>query len=361
MQKKYKVYGITCVATFILTTILLFSISILYGPYIDGGGLVKSGRYSSNKFGPNNSQSSFLKNYYVFSEGVKGYNKYYDVVVLGDSFASGMYATDTPLNFPNFINEELGLSVLVLHFNHSSVDDVLASEVFRKTPPKFFIYESIERMSLGHLEVMPLTYSDKSMQVESKAIHIPIKRSERSFSRKVDSFKKETLDLSVGASVLEKFFSKNKKNYIHRLNQNRLFSSKEQNLILLYDDDYLNKKRTVEKHQENMKSLGLYLTEMKSQIEKNQFTQFISMIIPDKSSAYKRFVPEFTGGNCIKSSELMATYGDFILPTDLFVDRAIDQGVQDFYRPDDTHWSYEGTEIISNALIDLMIELSNET
>jgi len=102
--------------------------------------LTRMGGYLENEFGWNAPQEHFAKPMFDMARSIEDYKRYYDVVVLGDSFSENQSH-----GWQNYFARESGLSVITFRLGRVKPDDILNSQVYRKQPPKLFIYQIVER------------------------------------------------------------------------------------------------------------------------------------------------------------------------------------------------------------------------
>ena len=90
------------------------------------GDLTRMGGYAERDFGWNIPRN-VLSNDFSLSGT---YDRYYDIVVLGDSFSkSGMWQA--------FLTEKRNLTFTTLHWDDITVEGVINNNIFKTTPPKF--------------------------------------------------------------------------------------------------------------------------------------------------------------------------------------------------------------------------------
>jgi hypothetical protein len=75
------------------------------------GDLARVGGYAENDFGPIAPQAAFDQNLFKVTTDLKDYDKYYDVVVLGDSFSVDQVSRR--FGWQNYFINRTGLSMIV--------------------------------------------------------------------------------------------------------------------------------------------------------------------------------------------------------------------------------------------------------
>ncbi len=123
----------------------LSSIGYLNQPLV--GDLTRIGGFRENDFGWNAFQLEYSEVLYDSIEQLNDFNKYYDVVVLGDSFTF----LDQNRSWLNFLVDKTGFSVAAFHQKKFEIVDILNSPQFVKSPPRLFIYQSVERGIINNI------------------------------------------------------------------------------------------------------------------------------------------------------------------------------------------------------------------
>ena len=116
----------------VLSGMTILALTALYIQPIDGN-LTRMGGYSERDFGWTIPQKSLVNK----SANHKTYDKYYDIVVYGDSFSKQEL-------WQSFLSEKTGFSFLTLYWDETPIEDVLSNPTFISKPPKLFIFETGE-------------------------------------------------------------------------------------------------------------------------------------------------------------------------------------------------------------------------
>jgi hypothetical protein len=94
------------------------------------GDLTRMGGYAERDFGYNMPRQTLAGGTVLPNT----YDRYYDVVVIGDSFSkSGLWQS--------YLRQKTGYSFTTLHWDNTSLEAVLANPIFKQSPPKLVIAE----------------------------------------------------------------------------------------------------------------------------------------------------------------------------------------------------------------------------
>jgi len=314
------------------------------------GDLTRLGGYSERDFGWNISRN-------VLSNEIKlpsKYDKYYDIVVLGDSFSkSGMWQA--------FFVQHRNLSFTTLNWDDTTAQEVLNNNVFKSTPPKIFIIEMGIRTFPKHFASIESQCDPNSLVslVNIEKINLP-KTSSSSISF-VETKRDITTDFSkinlkfallyLQNSLLRLLFNNDftkVKNY--SLTRNDLFSNKNNEEILVLNSLFDNK--VWNDDEINNALCGAF--ELQSKVQFNGKTFFILLLIPDKGTAYSKYIinPNFASVKNI--TDKLASKQINITELDSLLNEAIDKGEKDIYLPNDTHFGTQGYEITARSIYKLL-------
>lgn len=323
------------------------------------GDLTRIGNFKESDYGYNVPQEIFEGNLSVYGE-LADYTKYYDVAVLGDSFAD---QRSRQFAWQNYLIRKTGLSLITLWHHGETIDAFLRSEGFTRNPPRFVIFESAERGLSGLLTRSGYTGECREQPKLVKAPlpirEAPVKtstyaRNSRRLLETVSSgihikdFEYALLYVSLG---LKKFFGSGTSADELPLSRHDLFSNTKSDHILVLKDDY--KKYNLGPSE--MKNISCGLLNLQHHVEKNKQTELIIMIAPDKTSAYAEFILDDRRHYAGIIPHIPAISHIPLPRIDLAISNAIRQGVQDVYLPNDTHWGAHGNEIAASQLFEYLI------
>lgn len=310
------------------------------------GDLTRMGGYAERDFGPNLPQQALAGGVSLPSV----YDKYYDVVVIGDSFSKrGLWQT--------YLRQKTGFSFTSLHWDDASLDSVLANPIFKASPPKIVIAELGVR-TLPSRFVSPtacdLGKATKPAMPEKPAFTetpLAFAQAPRRTASRLDDvnlkFALLFLENSVLRFALHRDFSKVK---AYPLTRGDLFSNRKSDEILLLQTWF--DKRVWTKEEKDKALCGLM--DAQAHVQSNGKTLFILLPIPDKGSAYAKYIvnPDFAVMQNIGS--LLAGEPVNFPRLDALIEKAIDNGEKDVYLPNDTHFGSRGYQLAANALVDFL-------
>jgi hypothetical protein len=75
------------------------------------------------------------------------------------------------------------------------------------------------------------------------------------------------------------------------------------------------------------------------------------LIAPDKSTAYREVLKNPSSGPQTELPRLTRRCEAFVPDTDAALRRAIEEGRQDLYAPNDTHWGSDAHSLIADLII----------
>lgn len=351
----FKRYSLSLIG---LTTILLF-ILITVGFFLEplSGDLTRLGWYSEYNFGWNEPQKAF--NNELFSRE-KTYQRYADVVVIGDSFSMG----EAGYEWPNFFVAQTGLSVAAfglygpdLKFRDELLPEIINSEAFQREPPRIVVFEKIERW----LDKMGNAFGDCQASYPNPPGFLinmqPVLNSAplHDVVRKKSSLSIQNIAYA-GQFLNKLMFERRSHSIVKRLDLDNLkfFSSRQSNTLLLYKHDL----RKASWDTLEIAKIKCILLNMQNLVQANGKTLFIAMIVPDKLTAYSHHLMDRAYANLSVFDALAAEQSLNLVRLDWAMQAAIDQGMIDIYLPNDTHWGYRGHQIAAASLAQYLRMLS---
>jgi hypothetical protein len=342
--------------------LVLVPVSVLFGlsAYLQPlyGDLVRVGAYAENDFGWNKPQQSFPRPLY----GNAPYDHYYDVVVLGDSFS-----TQRPnLQWQNYVVAAKGLSVITLDINKMNLAQVLDSPVFRNTPPRLFILETVERELTRRLQNEPPCVARAlpgvvAVAAGSSADEQAVKFQEQALQGWVKPIARDTASREAKLGYARDYLWKGLQRKLRgrasgnaekiELAGDAPFSSSTRNAMLVFRNDI---RKAQWWREMGLPQIGCRIERMRDQAEANGHTRFILMVAPDKLTAYADFLRDTNLRNLSALAELSGHHPDIMPRLDLALTAAIRKGEQDVYLPDDTHWGSSGDRIAAETLLSFL-------
>lgn len=330
-----------------------------FGVYLEPlwGDLTRIGSYSEREFGWNKPQLEFPKPLSTLGT----YDHYHDVLVLGDSFST----TRPSLHWQNYLGTATGWSVVTLDINKIKLDQVLTTRVFRETPPKLLILESVERELADRLtderscDVTALPQPVAKAPLRSPAF---ITSQRPGYAEGIAKHVKREMAwsdirLTYVLSYLRNTLLRNVVGDAHtdatkvELSRDAPFSSANKRAMLVYKDDF----RKVQSSREmGVPEIGCRVERMRSQVEANGITRFVYMVAPDKLTAYADFLADEGLRGISFLPRLSGHHSETMPRLDLALISAIRRGEQDVYLPDDTHWGSSGHRIAAETLLQFL-------
>ncbi len=335
--------------------LLLYGLACVVEP-IDGD-LTRLGAYWENDYGWNTTQRGFAKPVFDFNpEGTL--DRYYDVVVIGDSFSIKNF----PYQWQNFFVGYTGLSLLTLPVDKTNLAELIESPVFQNTPPRLVILETVERAVVSRLtaDLEPGDECTRGSEptMPTLALHprilpmIPILR-DRTVSPLTPNFNESAHTLK---GTLKRWYDLGIKSRFGKLPQTvrlplksgGLFSSRVQDAILLYRQDFQKPRLTAEIRRRAF--CGLF--KWQRTVQANGRTRFAALVVPDKATAYEDFI-EFGGRVSFNHAGFLNRDSRApVVPLLSALKKAIDDGTEtDVYMPNDTHWGEAGNRIAAETVL----------
>jgi len=328
--------------------LILYSLALTLEP-IDGD-LTRTGPYLETEFGWNEPQEQFPKNIYTLEKN-EPYDKYYDVVIVGDSYSTMEFA----YQWQNYLTLLTGLSSITFNIHSTDIEKLLTSENFKKHPPKIFIWEFVERSISLTLRYTSTDCTPEASPPLTPVAIAPIEATVTPYERDrtINFFNP---NFNESSHYLKYFFrgffvskmGKHSRTIRLPLNTGGLFSSKNDREILLFNRDFWKVQRFKKEHLERRRC---YISHLQNLSQKNGKTFFIALPAPDKITAYDDYI-EFKEIKNINLLELLDTDPRLhLVRLDRVFKQKIKEGVVDIYPPNETHWGSRGHRIVVETLI----------
>ena len=345
----FRIYSYIITVPLLAIALLILSTFLYMDPLI--GDLTRIGGFTENNFGWNRKLEVFEEPLFKAAGGVRDYDKYYDVVVLGDSFS--MQKQHSWINY--FANES-GLSTIAFHVDNVSVNKLVNSEIFKRLPPKFLIYESVERSLVArhHNCSDDRNSSRLPARIPMYEFH-SLNKSPVLLSRKQLASRKKNTSISSAVNLAKKMAArtisgKNKTaGLVTRLTTSELFTNRSSNILLYLDHDA----DKINWSSSDKAKVRCFLVSQARAVEANRQTKFIAMIFPDKLSIYGPYIENEELRDLLVIDEINSAYYTQVRLDKIF-SRAIGKGTRDVYLPNDTHCSDIGYKLASRALIEML-------
>jgi len=351
-MKDFKIYNIYLLLVLLALSISLLGLSFFMRPI--EGNLTRLGGFLSNDFSINENRFEFKKPLYKLAKKLSDYDRYYEIVIIGDSFSRNLKS-----GWQNFLSNKTGASIITFDIQKTSVSEILQTPMFKKRPPRIFIYESVEYAIWLRNSYCSTELGDNYVKAVSQKQALLISSlgvSPLTVPPSLPSFKTMKFDVDAAANYLYKSFFRNilSLNFTdvryYELTNPSLFSNNSSDIILFHYKNF--DKLDISK--KNIETSVCSLLNLQRAVENNKETSFLFLPIPDKLSAYasKLTTDEFINIGIIKDFENINLN---MVRVDDYISREIENGVVDLYLPDDTHFSYKGYKVASLAVFDYLL------
>lgn len=314
------------------------------------GDLTRVGGYTENDYHWRSPQRTFEKNHFRVASGLADYDRYYDVVLLGDSFSCDQEGRR--FGWQNYLFERTGWSILTLDVRRVWAHQILESEAFRKHPPRVFIFESVERYLYDRTSYFT-GEPEKSHPVPRALPQLRPQRLESGviWPRARSSW---DTDYAIGYlnALMERKLGLNRQTLELPLTDGGLFSNRESRSLLVYFDE-AGKPGMRGGDSAKMRAGMLALQE---KVEQNGVTRFVCVVAPDKTSLYARWLANPASGtkNLVEAAAAEPRLN--LVRTDLILGGEVLSGSQDVYLPDDSHWGSATHGLVANRTVDYLLD-----
>jgi len=341
-MSRFRVYNLCVCGVFVVAGIAAPVASAVMLPFY--GDLTRIGAHLEEDFGWREPQLELPAPHYASAAAYVGHA---DVVILGDSFS----APGDPHNWIAHLANATGLSIVRLNIDLFDIDDVVETEAFRATPPRFVIYQSAERALHDRVgeratrcEPGPDPTPDplvlRPLGIRPIAVPPPTQPSFGDYALPFFMARRSLPRLLMGFD--------DPLTRLRQLRRDAPFSSRVRNRLLFFDWD-ASVKLTWPGDAAERIACGLLHRQRLTQA--NGQTLFIALSTPDKLTAYFDLLEDRSGLPVSHLGEVCATPGLHVARADLALAQAISAGEVDVYLPNDTHWGSTGHQIAARELI----------
>jgi hypothetical protein len=303
------------------------------------GDLTRIGYFSEKDYGWNQTSHKVIKK--NIHEGKL--EDTYDVIILGDSF------THVTSSWADIFSHISGLKVGRFHTDKYDVYSFVELLRSQNKLPKLFIYESVERYLKFRLEKHEICPAQVVKNININAME---------YTKNTEVFSSiHNRDNSPGfydlAYIIKysfaNFVKEHRKVNKYELTDSYRFSNNKSNEILLYSED-LNTIKWAPKDWEKIRCNGLHIQNL---VQESESTSFVLLVAPDKTTVYKDFIKhEFIGESKL---ELLTAGNELnFLKIDGYLRQKVAEGEKDIYYPNNTHWSYQGHELVANKVLEYL-------
>jgi len=314
------------------------------------GDLSRIGSYAERDFGWNLEQERFDPLLHHFG----AYDHYYDIAVIGDSFANG----GSGAQWQNFVANRTGWSILTLDVHKTPIAELLGMPAFRQAPPSIVILNVVERDLDEFAASSAQCHAHNASQPGMAKLPL---RSLEDVPHKVERLRRiNWADINPGfvRGYLWNFLLRRglsidtteaRKLFLSRYD---LFSSRSAGEILVYRDDA----RKAAWDANMIARIRCGMVDIESRFRAAGVKQFALAIAPDKSSIYR---PWLAKPDQVAASRIREVHQGLNLieaRLDLQLGQAIASGVKDVYLPNDTHWGSAGHKLVAEAILEALIK-----
>lgn len=344
---------------FIAPVLFFVAINMLYALISDpyDGDLTRLGGYMESRYGWNGSQERFVQTSVVYANGIEDYDGYYQMVVIGDSFTFKSMST-----WLDYLACFSGISVIAFRDSQVAVSELIRSERFKKTPPLYFVYESVERNLIERInkEMAGLTngeFDGQGPDIYYMKSELPILHKQKALL--MDSYARRVTWAGFDEIMAQgsHFFATNLKKLFFDATEmaikiqiklefrGELFSSRDDGSALIFSGDLKARHITLD----DIKSAVMHISKINEVVQKNGRTDFLLLIFPDKFSVYQEF---FLPLDWPKKGVLdLVGDQDNLLRVDIAFRALIRNGFLDIYLPNNTHTSYIGDLVVADMVL----------
>lgn len=310
-------------------------------PY--SGDLTRIGGFLENDFGWNLPQEKFKQPLFIRANSLLKYDRYYDVVVVGDSFSM-----NSEYGWQNYFVNATGLSLLTFHQDDVDISELLQTPQFRQCPPRLFIIEGAENGIQHRLRYFKKPAIMKKIATLSYTIPIkPLHETPEHFPRQNNIVSRMDEPIHYIKMNVKKLFGSSKA-FRYRLKRRNLFSCRRSDEILIYYGDQW--KNEIEAGE--WAKVEQRFADLQETVESNGRTKMITMIAPDKTTVYNKYIDNLEYPYHSVSSSLPGKRNVRIAPLEKWLQGRIDAGGVDVYLPNDTHWGFEGHKAATAAILE---------
>ena len=320
-----------------------FAIGVWLQP-LDGD-LTRTGSFSQRHYGWNSTQLV----YGTLRHSLGPYDRPFDVVVYGDSFAVAMPSHQ----WQNRLAEATGQSVITLNVYTEPLASVLGNPVFVATPPKAFVLtlaerhfpEQLSKLSDCDAGATPLPQRPPAGSMVTPPSTLPPVTGRVESQRQTHWSDLREVRIGYAAktvfhSLLRAVSSRERTKVVRvALTRDNLFSSLDSARTLVYRGDV---DKVAQWQAEGLDGLACRVETLRRKIEANGVTRFVLLVAPDKLSAYEPYLATDDHRGLSRLAELGERLPGTMPRVDSAIAAIIAEGQIDVYLPNNTHWGYAG-------------------
>jgi len=361
---KFKFYSVGLVCLIVTEFLVLVFTCFYLDPPV--GDTTRVSGYSENDFGWNAPQKVFEKPATPLQDG---YDHYSDVFVVGDSFSFGGLLQMMNYPWQTYLSTSSGLSVSTFShyttktnppsYDPSFIPNIVNSETFKKTPPKVFVLEVVERQ----LNILPKIAGDckihnkiQKANIDIKALPLIHPTLDVDRNKQRPAFNERFPYAVKYLATFVQLKAGENQAYVFDLVTPKLFTSKSSDKLLVYEGD-VKKKNWDDKLIADIKCR---LINFQNLVQENGKTLFVVMVAPDKLTVYSPYLSDSKFAKISPISRLTEEPLLHLPRFDLPLQLALRQNVEDLYLPNDTHWASKGQQVAAMTLQKYISEFSGD-
>jgi len=273
-------------------------------------------------------------------------NQKIDMITIGDSFSNADTCGKNPY-YQDFLATKYNKNILNIKLQGDFLNTIIGlknSGILAKIQPKYILIETVER-EIPHLykpKLLP-SFSPKINHIKD-ILHSKVTTSPVPKLQIINSINYKAPFYSFLSEISQ---YKLHNAYIFPL-QKEMFSSKIKNKLIVYKNDINNFNQFTKK---NISDINNKLNKVAFLLQELHI-KLIFMPVVDKYNLYYKYIinPPYPRNPFFKILKSMDKKYIFI-NTEKILSQAIEQNVKDLYYPDDTHWSFKASDILTNSKI----------
>ena len=339
----YRSYLLILVGFVLATVVLLTAVAAFIEPL--EGELTRLGGYAERHFGWNGVQRRLPADAVLEDR----YEKYFDVVVVGDSFSK-------PGHWQSVLRMKTGVSFTTLDIVNTPLDGFASTEPFTSTPPKLMVVEIGERLLLAKFGSSKRACGPPGPAQSAPRQVLPMTPTPIEFREtpRARALTPQNINLryallfahrSLVRWLLDRDFTPVGR---YALSRSGLFSNARNSEILVYNDDLIKLNWT----EDAIRAAACAIRELQERVQANGRTRFVLLPIPDKSSAYADYIVDPRFRSMQPLHRILSEQGINLARIDTHLKRAIDSGERDVYLPNDTHFGFRGYELAAQSVLE---------
>lgn len=272
-------------------------------------------------------------------------NQRIDIITIGDSFSNADTCGRNPY-YQDYLATKYNKNIMNVRLMGDFLNTIVAlknSGLLKKIKPKYVILETVEREIIRlYQPTIKTNFSPKIMYIRD-ILHNKVKRSPVPKINMINDINYKVPYYSLKTPHQHKIHNA----YIFSLKQ-QMFTSETTNQLLVYKNDIENIKYFTK---QNVNTLNNKLNQVASLLKELDI-KLIFMPAVDKYNLYYDYIIE-TPYKKNQFFDLLESFDKkyIFVNTQEILSKELQKGVRDLYYPDDTHWSYKASDIITSDSI----------